>query len=81
MAQEMTPFHKMLEWGGTITGLAGASFLALNVPWSGWGFVAFMFSNMFWATFAVLRGYKGLLLLQAGFTITSLTGIYRWFFA
>ena len=80
MKQDMTFTHKVLEWAGTATGLAGASFLALNVPWSGWGFVCFMFSNVFWATFAILRGYNGLLLLQAGFTVTSLIGIYRWFF-
>lgn len=53
--------------------------LAANMPWSGWGFVAFMFSNVFWALFAVLRGYNGLLLMQIGFFATSLAGIYRWF--
>jgi nicotinamide riboside transporter PnuC len=80
MAQEMTFTHKVLEWAGTATGLVGAILLALNMPWSGWGFVAFLISNIFWISFAILRGYNGLLLLQIGFTVTSIIGIYRWFF-
>lgn len=73
-------YHRLFEWLGSLTGIGGATFLALNMPWSGWGFVLFMFSNLFWASFSILRGYYGLLLMQVGFTFTSILGIYRWFF-
>lgn len=80
MAQEMRWYHRLFEWLGSLTGIGGATFLALNMPWSGWGFVLFLVSNVFWITFAISRKYMGLLMMQLVFTLTSVIGIYRWFF-
>jgi hypothetical protein len=68
----------MLEWGGSLTGLLGAGLLALNASISGFGFVAFLISNLAWIGFALsIRAY-GLLMMQLGFTVTSVVGIARW---
>ena len=40
-----------LQWAGCLTGVAGASLLALNTKNSGWGFVLFLVSNGFWTAF------------------------------
>lgn len=69
---------KKVEWAGSILGLAGAFLLALNSPISGWGFVAFLISNLCWVVFAIYRSSFGLLTMQVGFTATSVLGIARW---
>ncbi|MEW6283016.1 MAG: hypothetical protein AB1758_30665 [Candidatus Eremiobacterota bacterium] len=66
------------EWAGALTGLLGAALLATNSDISGWGFVAFLVSNLFWIAFGLLNKTYGLLLMQAGFTLTSIVGVYRW---
>lgn len=73
--------REFLEWGGSVWGLLGAGLLALNNEYSGWGFVAFLVSNGHWIGFSLLSRIKGLLIMQIGFTITSLIGIWRWLVA
>lgn len=68
----------IFEYVGCGLGLLGALLLSLNCKHSGWGFVAFLGSNIAWITFAVQNSISGLLVMQLGFTITSLIGIYRW---
>ena len=68
----------IFEYIGCGLGLLGALLLSLICNHSGWGFVAFLGSNVDWITFAVQNGINGLLVMQFGFTITSLIGIYRW---
>ncbi len=67
-----------LEWAGCATGLLGAWLLALNNRLSGWGFAAFLVSNVLWIAFGVATGAAGLVVMQVGFTATSLLGMYRW---
>ncbi len=67
-----------LQWAGCITGVAGASLLALNTNHSGWGFVLFLISNGFWMAFGIQTNAPGLIATQAVFTATSLLGSYRW---
>ena len=68
-----------LEWGGSQIGLVGAALLALNLPVSRYGWIAFLVANFAFIGFAkAIRAY-GLLLQQAGFMLTSLLGIYRTF--
>ncbi len=68
-----------IEWAGSLTGLLGAWLLAINDPqWSGYGFVAFLVSNGFWIVLGLRKRLYGLLLMQAGFTGSSLLGIARW---
>lgn len=67
-----------LRWFGTITGVAGALVLALNIPISGWGWVLFGFSSLCWTIAgAVMRDYS-LVVLQLAFLIVDLIGIWRW---
>jgi len=68
----------LLEWTGCAFGLIGAAMLALNNKYSGWGFVAFLISNGFWIAFGIQTQTMGLILMQVGFTITSLMGVWNW---
>lgn len=66
-----------LEWAGSLTGLVGAALLALNTRVSRYGWVLFLASNIFFIAFALASDLNGLLLMQCGFTVTSLIGIAR----
>ncbi|MBH2008939.1 MAG: hypothetical protein I8H71_04470 [Xanthomonadaceae bacterium] len=68
----------VLQWAGCITGIMGALLLALNTKISGWGFVLFLISNGFWIMYGIETKALGLITTQVVFTLTSLTGIYRW---
>ncbi len=65
-------------WLGFAFGAPGALLLALNVAWSGWGWWAFLASNIAWITFALLTGEASLLLQQLVFMGTTLVGLWRW---
>lgn len=67
-----------LDWIGCVMALVGSLLLALNTRASGWGFVAYLVSNCAWIAFAASSGITSLLIMQAGFTMTSLLGLYRW---
>lgn len=73
----MTP--SFFEWAGAITGLIGSALLALNLPVSRFGWLMFLASNFFLLCFAYLSNHTGLLMLQVGFTLTSVIGIVRAF--
>ena len=68
----------ILGWAGALTGVIGAGMLAVNAAWSGWGFVAFLASNVFWTAHGLATRTFSLVVMQAAFTATSLLGIYRW---
>lgn len=70
---------RVAEWGGSAAGLAGAGLLAIQNAYSSWGFVLFLMSNFCLLTYARLTRAKGLLLLYAGFTVTSVLGILNGF--
>lgn len=70
----------IVEWSGSATGLMGAALLAANISVSAFGFVAFLVSNLFWIAYAILIRSWGLLVMQVGFTATSVLGLWRWFF-
>lgn len=72
------PLLSFLEWSGSLTGLLGAALLASNSRFSGWGFICFLLSNIAWGWFGVMTGTHGILVMQVGFTLTSLVGIWRW---
>lgn len=67
-----------MEWIGCGLGAFGALLLALNRSYSGWGFVAFLASNVCWIAFGVATGAFGLVAMQVVMTGTSVLGIYRW---
>jgi hypothetical protein len=68
-----------LQWAGCATGVLGSALLAMNSHRvSGWGFVAYLISNVFWIAYALYAGAPGLLTQQAIFTATSVIGVWRW---
>lgn len=69
----------VFEWMGTVFGLLGATLLALNVPLSRYGWVAFLAANASLILFSVEVQAWGLLTQQLGFSLTSALGIYRAF--
>lgn len=69
---------ELTEWMGCIIGLCGAALLATNSRYSAWGWVLFLLSNAAWIAFGLMTHANGLVVMQIGFTITSLTGIWKW---
>ncbi len=77
-SEQLAAGQGMIEWLGALFGIAGAALLAFNVPYSGFGFVAFLFSNLFWIAYGITKRSFGILVMQLFFSATSLFGIYRW---
>ena len=67
-----------LKWFGTLTGLAGAAILALNIPISGWGWLLFAVSAAAWTGAGFAMREWSLAALQGGFLAVDLIGIWRW---
>jgi hypothetical protein len=73
----MTQLH-LVEALAASFGIIGTVLLALNGRRAGWGFVAFLASNVGWIAFATMQDHWGLLAQQVCFTATSLLGIWIW---
>jgi hypothetical protein len=67
-------------WVGSIFGLIGSLLLALHVPYSGYGFLAYLGSNFAWLYHGVKTRTWALVVMQVGFTATSLVGLRNWVF-
>lgn len=67
-------------WIGSIFGLIGSLLLALHVPYSGYGFLAYLGSNFAWLYHGVKTRTWALVVMQVGFTATSLVGLRNWVF-
>ncbi len=80
-ADRKPPLLTFLKWLGTALGVVGALVIALNIPISGWGFVAFLISSVSWTIAGVLMKEPSIVILQATFTVVNLIGIYRWLIA
>lgn len=68
----------LLEVAAAICGVAGTVLLARKGPRAGWGFVAFLASNVGWIAFAWIQAHWALLVQQLAFTVTSVWGIWNW---
>ena len=68
----------IMEWSGSGAGVQGAIMLALNESFSGFGWIAFLVSNVAWIVYGRLMRIHSIVLMQLVFTATSLVGIYRW---
>ncbi len=64
---------KVTAWLGMFTGLTGSALVASGFYLS--GFVSFGVSNLFWIGHGMLTKNWPLLIMQAGFTATSILGI------
>ena len=71
--------QKVYEWIGAIAGLVGSYVLATHGHYADWGFFFYLFSNACFIVFAVRGHHTGLLVMQVGFTFTSLLGIHKGF--
>ena len=69
---------EVVEAVGALLGAIGAMLLATNSRWSGYGFVAFLASNVAWLSFGQGAGHWFFFAQQLVFTFTSLLGIWRW---
>ena len=67
-----------IELFAAATGLLGCLLLATKGRWAGWGFAAFLASNIGWLAFSVQHAHWALLVQQIGFTASSLVGIWVW---
>jgi len=67
-----------VQWVGCLVGLAGAFLLATKSKVSGFGFVLFLVSNMFWIAFGLMTDAPGLVVMQIGFSLTSILGVWKW---
>ena len=70
-----------LKWIGTALAIVGALAIALNIPYSGWGFVAFLVSSVSWSIAGFMMKEPSLVVLQGTFVAINLVGIYRWLIA
>ena len=70
-----------LKWIGTALAIVGALAIALNIPYSGWGFVAFLVSSVCWSIAGFMMKEPSLIVLQGTFVVINLIGIYRWLIA
>ena len=70
-----------LKWIGTALAIVGALAIALNLPYSGWGFVAFLVSSVCWSIAGFMMKEPSLIVLQGTFVVINLVGIYRWLIA
>lgn len=67
----------VVEWAGCCSGLLGAFVLALNMPFSGWGWALFLLSNALWIIYGLITHARSIVLMQAGFACTSALGIFN----
>lgn len=70
-----------LKWIGTTLAVIGALAIALNLPYSGWGFVAFLVSSVCWSIAGFMMKEPSLVVLQGTFVAINVVGIYRWLIA
>lgn len=67
-----------IKWTGTVAGIIGAAFLALNVQESGWGFIFFLVSSVAWLVVGIRTRDHALSALQGVFVGIDVLGIVRW---
>jgi hypothetical protein len=70
----------IVGWIGSVLGLAGSLIVALNTPYSGYGFLVYLGSNFAWLYHGVKTQTWALVVMQIGFTTTSFLGLWNWFF-
>ena len=68
------------KWVGTVTGVAGAVLIALNLDVVAYGFGLFLISSVLWAWVGWMHREASLMVLQSAFTVINMLGIFRWAF-
>lgn len=70
--------QQLVEAAAATCGVIGTLLLATRSRWAGWGFVAFLGSNIGWLWFSHAHGHHWMFWQQVAFTISSLVGIFVW---
>lgn len=73
-------FVAFAQWMGCAFGMIGSVRLAIPGRAAALGFVAYLISNAFWISFALMTSAPGLLLMQVFFTCSSCLGLWLWAF-
>lgn len=68
----------LLEWLGTILQVAGALWLAIKLPSSGYAFPLMFAGCLFWLAISAGEKRWSLFWMQAVFAIINVVGIVRW---
>lgn len=67
-----------VEAGASFFGVLGTLLLATRSKWAGWGFVAFLASNVCWLWFSRGHGFQWMFWQQVAFTASSVLGVWFW---
>lgn len=78
MLSALWSFVWTADFAGLLCGVAGTLLLATKGRWAGWGFVAFLASNIGWILFAWDREIPKLLIQHLIFAGSSLVGVWVW---
>lgn len=73
--------YKRLERLAVMTAVPGALIIAANEPWSKYGFIFFLVSNVFAITLFALEKRHWFLAQTLIYTCINLFGAYRWLMA
>ena len=79
--KELLSDPAFLQWSGCGFGLLGSLLLATRGPFAGWGFAAYILSNLFWICYGHLTNAPGIVVMQLGFGVTSTIGVWKWLVA
>jgi hypothetical protein len=66
------------DFAGLVFGVTGTLLLATKGRLAGWGFVAYLGSNVGWAAFAYAHDIPKLLAQHLIFAVSSLMGVWIW---
>lgn len=72
--------HPFVEAIAAFFGVAGTLLLATRSRWARWGFACYLMSNFGWLAFSWSNGHIFMFWQQVAFTVSSVVGIYFWFF-
>lgn len=67
-----------IEIAASYFGVVGTLLLATRSRWAGWGFVAFLASNVGWLWFSYVHDHEWMFWQQVAFTVSSLVGVWFW---
>lgn len=72
----------IIQWSATLTGIAAAILVALNLGAriTGWGFVIFTVSSVGWVAFAVMEQETPLAIQNAVLFCINVIGVWRYLF-
>lgn len=68
----------LLEFTAALFGVLGTLLLATKGPKAGWGFVAYLVSNLCWIAFGWKHMHKWLIAQHVAFLASSFVGIWYW---